>query len=428
MMYVFSTNASSLGLVCSMPTSMMSLSSLPMAYILKSGHISPRVMAVIGAIISSLGIIIAGHLTSVIALGFCLTITGIGLSMGYLPSKVLLNDYFMDDFILMNSIGNLGSTVGALVVPVIIERSLQAYGFSGAMLILGGISLHAIVGSVTLRAKECPRKSTGIGKARKDSQETEEIPLINPNSDYQSVDMTVGEPDISVDHEATSTDISQYQDQIGEESPRQRLWHWIRHCIFVEEPLMSLSLPCLFLTSSILQSWFLFLVPRAEWRRIPSSTAVLLSSFGGGGGIIGRILCIVLLYFGVDFIVVFLIVGVISSTTFLIDPLLTSFPAMCATAFVQGMCLFSSSLGYGAFIKVAVSNENFTVASGISGLVVGLGGNIGSLLSGMIKDKTGSYTKVFLFLGFANCLTVILTIVFLAARRRRDHLSLQENL
>ncbi|XP_030839674.1 monocarboxylate transporter 6-like [Strongylocentrotus purpuratus] len=431
MIYLFSTDASSLGLACSMPTSMMLLGSLPVAYILKSGYISPRVMAVNGAIISSLGIIISGYLTSVIPLGFCLALTGFGLSMGYLPAKVLLNDYFQDTFILMNSLGSLGIDVGALVGPVIIERALDAYGFSGAMLILGGISLHAIPASIALRTVKGSRKATQIQK-REGCQE----PLIDPNGDEKSVVKTVDDGEIvsSDDLASSSKEISQYREDHTERVSaehdvlpwRQRFSQWFWHCIIVEEPLLLLSLPILFLTSFVVQSWILFLVPRAIWHGIPSSKAVLLSSIGGGGGVLGQILCIaILFFFRVDFIVVSLILSVISSTTFLIDPLLTSFPVMCVTAFIQGLCVFSAGISSAAFLKGSVSNENFTVAVGIFGVVYGIGGIVGSLLSGMIKDKTGSYTIVFIALGFTNCLTVILTIVFLAAQRRRDHLTLQ---
>ncbi|XP_030839668.1 monocarboxylate transporter 4-like [Strongylocentrotus purpuratus] len=370
MIYLFSTDASSLGLACSMPTSMMFLGSLPVAYILKSGYISPRVMAVTGAIISSLGIIISGYLTSVIPLGFCLALTGFGLSMGYLPIKVLLNDYFQDTFILMNSLGNLGKPAGAIVVPVIIEGALDAYGFSGAMLILGGISLHAIPASLALRTVKGSPKATSIQK-REGCQE----PLIDPNGDNKSDVMAVDDGEIvsSDDLASSSKEISQYrEDHLERESAdndvlpwRLRLWRWFRHCIIVEEPLLLLSLPILFLTFFVAQSWILFLVPRAIWHGIPTSKAVLLSSIGGGGGVLGRILCIAILFFlRVDFIVVSLILSVISSTTFLIDPLLTSFPVMCVTAFVQGLCVFSSGISSAAFLKGSVSNKTSLLPQG----------------------------------------------------------------
>eukprot|EP00057_Strongylocentrotus_purpuratus_P011540 XP_011666014.1 PREDICTED: monocarboxylate transporter 11-like [Strongylocentrotus purpuratus] len=240
MIYFFSTDASSLGLACSMPTSMMFLGSLPVAYILKSGYISPRVMAVTGAIISSLGIIISGYLTSVIPLGFCLALTGFGLSMGYLPIKVLLNDYFQDTFILMNSLGNLGKPAGAIVVPVIIEGALDAYGFSGAMLILGGISLHAIPASLALRTVKGSPKATSIQK-REGCQE----PLIDPNGDNKSDVMAVDDGEIvsSDDLASSSKEISQYrEDHLERESAdndvlpwRLRLWRWFRHCIIVAQ-------------------------------------------------------------------------------------------------------------------------------------------------------------------------------------------------
>ncbi|XP_054768658.2 monocarboxylate transporter 2-like isoform X1 [Lytechinus pictus] len=418
MLIVFSTDASSLGLVCSMPTAVMLFGSLPVAYVLKSSCVSVRVMAVIGAILASSGIIIAGYLTSVTALGFCLALTGFGLSMGYLPTKVLLNDYFQGRFVLMNAIGNLGSTAGALLVPVIIERALDAYGFSGSMLILGGISMHAIAASCALRSartgKRGYQKST---KTQKQGNSWEE-PLIDPDDDGDGEDLmmtTMDEERYRSDDVSSSRATSKNREDRGW---TVRLYRWLRDSIIIREPLLLISLPCLFFASVVVQSWILFLVPRAVWHGIPISRAVLLSSIAGGGGILGRILCVTVLFFQFDFIFFFLIVGIVSSTTFLFDPLITSFPTMCATAFIQGMCIFSFGISSAAFIKGSVSNENFTVASGIFGFMYGVGGSVGSLLSGLIKDKTGSYTAVFLTLGAINCLIVILTFAFLIARRR----------
>ncbi|XP_063956705.1 uncharacterized protein LOC129263550 [Lytechinus pictus] len=413
MLDVFSIDASSLmllALACSMPASMMAFGSLPMAYVLKSAFISPRAMAVTGAITSSLGIIISGYLTSVFALGFCLSITGLGLSMVYITVKVLLNDHFPENFVLVNTIGHLGSTVGALVVPFIVERALRAYGFSGAMLILGGISMHAIPISVYLKQT---RRATFVKSAK--AIDSCQKPLIDGDDcDRESTE-------VIATHDEESRSILPQTDESQNRRKQRwavRLWHSVQGCIIIQEPLLLLSLPCLLLSAVVVNSWILFLVPRAVWHGIPVSKAVLLSSLAGAGGFIGRIMSIIFLFLKIDFILVFLIFGVISTTVFLLDPLLTSFPVMCVAAFLQGVCVFSFVISYAALLKGSVSNENFTVGSGIFGFVAGLGGNIGSLMSGAIKDKTGSYTTVFLTLGFINCLVVLLTIAFLVARHR----------
>ncbi|XP_041467086.1 uncharacterized protein LOC121417438 isoform X1 [Lytechinus variegatus] len=469
MLDVFSTDASSLmslGMACSMPVSMMAFGALPMAYVLKSAFVSPRAMAVTGAITSSLGIIISGYLTSVFALGFCLSLTGIGLSMVYIPVNVLLNDHFPENFVLVNTIALLGSTVGSLVVPFFVERALRAYGFSGAMLILGGISMYAIPTSVYLKqieravgkgsetSKSTAKKSSDYlrGSARtvercqtltKSAERTTVSPRQPTRAEEQGRQTTVkmaktidgcqtplidgddcDHEVIEIDDEQpcnipTQTDKPQNQ---GKQSLLVRLWHSLQECIILQEPLLLLSLPCLLLSAVIVNSWFLFLVPRAVWHGIPVSKAVLLSSLAGAGGFIGRIISIIALFFKIDFILVFLIFGAISSTVFLLDPLLTSFSVMCVAAFLQGVCIFNFVISYAALLKGSVSNENFTVGSGIFGFVAGLGGNLGSLMSGAIKDKTGSYTSVFLTLGVINCLVVFLTIAFLVARHRWNRL------
>ncbi|XP_041466046.1 uncharacterized protein LOC121416632 [Lytechinus variegatus] len=417
MLDVFSTDTSSLmslGLACSMPVSMMAFGALPMAYVLKSSFVSPRAMAVTGAFTSSLGIIISGYLTSVFALGFSLSITGLGLSMVYITVKVLLNDHFPDNFVLVNTIGHLGSTVGALVVPFIVERALCAYGFSGAMLILGGISMHAIPASVYLKQT---RRATSVKMA--ETTDSCQKPLVDGDDcDRESTEV------IATDDEQSRSILPQTDEsqKRRKQSRMVRLWHSLQGCIIIQEPLLLLSLPCLLLSAVVVNSWILFLVPRAVWHGIPVSKAVLLSSLAGAGGFIGRIISIIALFFKIDFIIVFMIIASISTIVFLLDPLLTSFSVMCVAAFLQGVCIFSFVISYAALLKGSVSNENFTVGSGIFSFVAGLGGNLGSLMSGAIKDKTGSYTSVFLTLGFINCLVVFLTIAFLVARHRWNHL------
>nr|XP_054757430.1 uncharacterized protein LOC129263550 [Lytechinus pictus] len=423
-------------------------------------------MAVTGAITSSLGIIISGYLTSVFALGFCLSITGLGISMVYITVKVLLNDHFPENFVLVNTIGHLGSTVGALVVPFIVERALRAYGFSGAMLILGGISMHTIpisvylkqtrraVGKVSETSTSTAKKNSvylgesagTIEEGSQTSTKSAERTTVSPGQSTRAIgqgrqtfvkmakaidscqkplidgdDCDRESTEVIATHDEESRSILPQTDESQNRRKQRwavRLWHSVQGCIIIQEPLLLLSLPCLLLSAVVVNSWILFLVPRAVWHGIPVSKAVLLSSLAGAGGFIGRIISIIVLFLKIDFILVFLIFGVISTTVFLLDPLLTSFPVMCVAAFLQGVCVFSFVISYAALLKGSVSNENFTVGSGIFGFVAGLGGNIGSLMSGAIKDKTGSYTTVFLTLGFINCLVVLLTIAFLVARHR----------
>jgi hypothetical protein len=45
----------------------------------------------------------------------------------------------------------VGTGLGMLAMPQAVQLLLEAYSFRGAVLVLGGISLHAIVGSMLLQ-------------------------------------------------------------------------------------------------------------------------------------------------------------------------------------------------------------------------------------------------------------------------------------
>jgi len=76
----------------------------------------------------------------------------------------------------------VGTGLGMLAMPQAVQLLLEAYSFSGAVLILGGIALHSIVGSMFLQPikwhlkKEKPLKTEHNtqheNKVRKNSYNT----------------------------------------------------------------------------------------------------------------------------------------------------------------------------------------------------------------------------------------------------------------
>lgn len=87
-------------------------------------------------------------------------VLGIALAMGYMSCCVTLNDYFANSFVVVNTLTEIGSSVGILFIPILIERCERAYGYSGAMLIFSAIFLHQVAGSATLRPPPPERSGT----------------------------------------------------------------------------------------------------------------------------------------------------------------------------------------------------------------------------------------------------------------------------
>ncbi|XP_030830394.1 uncharacterized protein LOC105442956 [Strongylocentrotus purpuratus] len=309
----------------------------------------------------------------------------------------------------------MGNTAGALITPYIVERSLEAYGYVGAMLILGGISLHAIPASVALRnPPKTPMRSSNPEREAKalilDEERSSKRHLRKTRQPTNSNHM------ITEDNQQNrpAVFLERHDDTI-----KQKFKKLVQSCIFIQEPLMTISFASIFFTHFGFDSWVLFLVSRAEWHGIPSSDAVLLSTLAGAGGIIGRLVYIAFIYFGANAIFLSFIFNMISAITFLMDPLITTFPEMCVVAFIQGWCLFSCQVSTSAYPKYAASDKNFTLYAGIQGLMAGLGAIVGGFMSGLIKDASQSFTTVFLVLGAVFTVNSMTTLLFFVAHRRK---------
>ena len=102
---------------------------------------------------------------------FFLLFLGFGLGLAYMPVVLLINDYFPDKFVILNTFTLFGYTAGAMVVPVIIERSFEAYGYEGAFVILGGIVLNVVVcGAVVRKPETAVRPETKKGGSDVDGE------------------------------------------------------------------------------------------------------------------------------------------------------------------------------------------------------------------------------------------------------------------
>merc|ERR1711962_896465 len=66
-----------------------------------------------------------------------------GGSLIYTPSILIVGQYFDTHKAMANGFAVMGTGLGALLMPIIIQTSLSNFGLSGALLILSGVSFHA---------------------------------------------------------------------------------------------------------------------------------------------------------------------------------------------------------------------------------------------------------------------------------------------
>ncbi|XP_063968268.1 uncharacterized protein LOC129280288 [Lytechinus pictus] len=456
----FSANYATLGLICSIPNT-ITLFLGPFTSLLIE-RVNHRVAAMSGAVIIAVCLISCGFTYSITVFGILLGLTGVR-SFVYLPITIQLNEYFKENFVLANTLASFGVTTGIMFLPIITERSLEAYGYQGVFLILGGIMLHLVAAAATIRkpiyntrdhiteqassdkdtskvcchelcaGEECSLKIEGskqdkrtTGESRKNGTEVDEREgLIS----YDDEDIHRNEqqhsgsaPDMPEEQRGTLT-TDDHQDHGGGFQNTYCSLLISRCKLFVtNESLFLLCIPSYFFYVYAFDAWVLFLVPHAEDLGISSSKAVFLSSVGGVGGLIGKLIAMVLLVTKIDMIKIYIIVGFTTSLTFFLDFIGKLFLVRSVLAFIQGVCFFIQDTSGATYLKFVLRDEsNFGFALGLILLTHGFGSIFSGFITGTLLDLTQSYTKVFMITGISSaCFTVNVTVIFLLLKRRSD--------
>eukprot|EP00057_Strongylocentrotus_purpuratus_P020284 XP_011674758.1 PREDICTED: monocarboxylate transporter 7-like [Strongylocentrotus purpuratus] len=165
----FNRNYATVGFICSLPGTIMLFSGPFVSLVLQ--RVDHRIVAMLGGVISGVFLVACGFISNITGLGITLAITGIGRCCAYLPIALLMNQYFKKNFVLMNTIASYGATVGVMFLPVIAERSLEAYGYSGVFMILGAIMFHKVAGGAAIRKPIFNVKDNITGQSDQDPSE-----------------------------------------------------------------------------------------------------------------------------------------------------------------------------------------------------------------------------------------------------------------
>lgn len=115
----------------------------------KIGH---RITAIIGCLLQALGFIICGYAPNiaVVYIGFGVFL-GTGISISTVSCFLILDQYFHKKKAMAVSLGCCGIGVMMFVVGPLMGYLQEQYGYSGTMLLLGGICLQGIVSGALFR-------------------------------------------------------------------------------------------------------------------------------------------------------------------------------------------------------------------------------------------------------------------------------------
>nr|XP_054763573.1 monocarboxylate transporter 12-like [Lytechinus pictus] len=391
--------------VLGLPSTMMYFTAPITIFLMKI--MTLRTMAMIGGLLCALPIICASWAPSICILGMMLAVTGFGMALTYFPIMVSMNLFFTKSFIFANALTLFGRTFGAFLVPVITERSLEAYGYHGGFLILGGIALHTVVCGAIVRPPEEGRQDNLHSSDDAEGESLIKVPTseqtdrretstflqktIEENSKKEEKMRSLG------DHGDTSSWCS-----------RKSFLPQLKSFIFVQEPMYTLVAPSMILQCFVHAAWVLFLVPHAEEAGINLSNAVFLSSIAGISGTFGRILYLVLLHFKFDNTIIFCFACFTCASSFFLDFVSSTYIFLAVMASIQGFTIFIFDCLPHAMMKLSIRDQkNIPRAIAANSFLYGIGYLLGDVISGCIYDVTSSLRTLFVVYGV---LLVIITI------------------
>ncbi|XP_054754383.2 monocarboxylate transporter 12-like [Lytechinus pictus] len=416
--------------VLSLPSTMMYFA-VPITMLLLK-LTTPRTMGMVSGLLCALPMIYAPWAPSIHILGIVLSVTGYGMALTFYPLLLYFNVYFSKSFIFSNALTFFGWTCGAFLVPIIVERSLEAYGYTGSFLILGGIASHIVVCGAVVRPPRDRRRHDCV----KSTDDGGKDPLVDtPTSEPvdKRGDQHHHHPgkDESETSKLLSAQLSGQNSQSNNEmmsSDGKSSWcscasftTKLKSVVFLQEPLYTLVALAIILQFFMMAGWMLFLVPHAVGAGIDRSNAVFLSSIAGISGIFGRILYLVLLYFDYDNTVIFCIACMISACTFFIDFVSSSYIFLAAMAGAQGFTLFILDSIPHAMMKLSIRNEeNIPGALAATPFLGGAAIVTGDYVSGYIYDVTSSLRTLFTLYGVLLVIITIDLVIFkLISQQRR---------
>nr|XP_061823052.1 monocarboxylate transporter 4-like isoform X2 [Nerophis lumbriciformis] len=118
-----------------------------------------RPVMMVGGIFASLGMILASFATSIVHIYLSVgVITGLGLSLNFQPSLIMLNRYFSEKRPLANGLAAAGSPVALCSLSPLGQVLQYHYGWRGGFLILGGILLNCCACGALMRPLLPPKK------------------------------------------------------------------------------------------------------------------------------------------------------------------------------------------------------------------------------------------------------------------------------
>ncbi|KAH3795789.1 hypothetical protein DPMN_149350 [Dreissena polymorpha] len=380
-----------------------------------SSRFSCRTMVVVGGVLTAAGWCITGYMPRIeymfITYGL---LAGVGKSLAYTPSIVMVGTWFNRRRSLANGITVSGAGLGTFAFAPLLEALLREYRFSGTMLIMGGLMLNmSVCGLLLLPVPNETKIKNGHGL----TSGTEESgirqmhdPKCEISNGHDPERYEIGKIKAS-DLISNSNSKPEISKETGDKAASKFVVKdYIDYTLLKNLSFISFGISIMLATLGHSPA-SVMLPPLAAQNNITAQKSAFLLSITGIADIIGR------LTFGaicdIDYLrkkrnYMYVAAIFISGVANLVCGFASTYWHFVTYAVVIG--LFAGS--YNALTPVILVDllgaEKLSSSFGLALLFQGLGFLVGPPLAGLISDAMGGYQSAFFFAGIAMVLSSLI--------------------
>ncbi|XP_072168436.1 monocarboxylate transporter 6-like [Diadema setosum] len=382
-----------------------------------------RFQLVLGALLSSLGLIFASFAMNNLYLMTMVTLSGLGSSIMSTCLVIGLNEVEPRRFNAFYGVGKSGYACGMALVPLLGEFLMREYGWRGALRLVGALLGNIIPFVLILDVRR--RTAENIDGAESERLSQDVVQLEEGDDTYKQPHEVPLRNACDEDGEQCREEnlkscrkrrehASEWTDK--DEDRASRSWNWSnirrkwKQSLFCRDPCQNVVILSTCVFSMVDGSWHAFLIPRAVNRGITPMHAVYMAisaaiaSFFArafSGAVSSRIST------PTD---IFLLMTVVNAVSLLLDILLFNYSIMLVAAFASSLSIASRATLIIIISKDRAPLRYFPLLFAISDISFGVGSLLGSLFVGIIADVSGSYYVTFWLLIALDCLLFLMML------------------
>nr|XP_054774616.1 monocarboxylate transporter 7-like [Lytechinus pictus] len=441
------TTTAILGLAVGLSNGLSSILAIANIPLMKT--FSARQLIIVGAIITSLGLMFSALSKSGEHFVWTMGIAGIGLSIVIFPALTTATlDYFPDNFEKVVSVILTGGGLGMMLLPLLVEQLHEEYGWRGAMVILGAVNLNyivvgALMKPVKLQNQEGPRttRATESKTAQEGYLEVTQVTRDESNAVKQSVKLQIPKVESSeyntlsgrhlleedhvikivsdvdpVEHDIianelvyppkSSIDQSPKEEGTTKSFPQEVSLRATRLCssikiffdvrLFAENPSFIFPLFFEFLFGITYTCWIIYVIPNAVAKGYTTAEGAFLAAAGGAANIVGRL--VIGFISSRDFVpeeMLSCLLSLTAATAFFCNTFASSFWSLVVLAFMNGFASGAKIVIGNILAKKSLPLEFVSNGMCYQFFSLGVGHPVGGAIMGLLYDRTKTFILAF---------------------------------